>query len=68
MSITLQPSFGVVGTRLDALWSLSGNGDLAISNDPPGARLDAQLAYGFPLGNAILTPYTELTWEEAANA
>ena len=68
LSITLQPSFGVVGTKLDALWSLSGNGDLAINNDPPGARLDAQLAYGFPLGNTILTPYTELSWEEAANA
>ena len=30
--------------------------------------MDAELTYGFPLGNAILTPYTELSWEEAANA
>ena len=65
---TLQPSFGVTGTRLDELWSFSGNSDLAIHNDPPNARLDAELAYGFPLGNnAILTPYTELTWGEAAS-
>ena len=68
LSLTLQPSLGVTDTRLDELWSLSGDGDLAISNDEPGARLDVQLAYGFPLGNAILTPYTELTWAEAANA
>ena len=42
-------------------------GDLAINNHQPGARLDAKLAYGFPLGNALLTPYTEVTWEEAAS-
>ena len=69
LSLTLQPSFGVTGTRLEELWSLSGDGDLAINNDRPNARLDAQLAYGFrPLGNALFTPYTELTWEETANA
>ena len=68
LSFTLQPSFGVTGTRLDELWSLSGNSDLAINNHLPGARLDAQLAYGFrPLGNALLTPYTEVVWAEAAN-
>ena len=69
LSLTLQPSFGVTGTRLEELWSLSGDGDLAINNDRPNARLDAELAYGFrPLGNALFTPYTELTWEETANA
>ena len=67
LSLTLQPSFGVTGTRLEELWSLSGDGDLAVNNDPPGARLDARLAYGFPLGDAILTPYTEVTWAETAN-
>ena len=67
LSLSLQPSFGVTGTRLDELWSLSSNDDLAIHNDHPVAWLDAQLAYGFPLGNAILNPYTELRWEEAAN-
>ena len=68
LSLSLQPSFGVTGTRLDELWSLAGNSDLAIHNDPPNARLDAELAYGFPLGNnAILTPYTELTWGETAS-
>ena len=67
LSLTLQPSFGVTGTKLDALWSLSGNGDLAVNNDPPGARLDARLAYGFPLANAILTPYTEVAWEEGGS-
>ena len=67
LSLTLQPSFGVTGTRLDELWSLSGDGELAISNDRPGARLDAQLAYGFPLGDALLTPYTEVTWEDATS-
>ena len=68
LSLTLQPSFGVTGTRLDELWSLSGNSDLAINNDHPGARLDAELAFGFPLGNkALLTPYTELVWEDAAS-
>ena len=68
LSLTLQPSFGVTGTKLDELWSLSGNSDPAMGNEQPGARLDARLAYGFPFGNAILTPYTELMWEEAANA
>ena len=67
LSLTLHPSFGVTGTKLDELWSLSGNSNLAISNDQPGVRLDAQLAYGFPLGTATLTPYTELTWAETAN-
>ena len=67
LSLTLQPSFGITGTRLAELWSLSGDGDLAINNDQPGARLDAELAYGFPLGDALLTPYTELAWEEAAS-
>ena len=67
LSLTLQPSFGVTGTRLDELWSLSGDGELAINNHQPGARLDAQLAYGFPLGDALLTPYTEVTWEDATS-
>ena len=67
LSLTLQPSFGITDTRLDQLWSLSGTSNLAINNDQPGARLDAELAYGFPLGNALLTPYTEWTWEEATN-
>ena len=67
LSLTLQPSFGVTGTRLDELWSLSGDGELAINNHQPGARLDAQLAYGFPLGDALLTPYTEVAWEDATS-
>ena len=67
LSLTLHPSFGVTGTKLDDLWSLSGNSNLVTSNDQPGVRLDAQLAYGFPLGNATLTPYTELTWAETTN-
>ena len=67
LSLTLQPSFGVTGTRLDELWSLSGDGDPAINNDPPDARLDAKLAYGFPLGDALLTPYTEVTWAEGGS-
>ena len=66
-SLTLQPSFGVTGTRLDELWSLTGDGDPAISNNLPGARLDAQLAYGFRHGNALLTPYTEVVLEETAS-
>ena len=67
LSLTLQPSFGVTGTRLDELWSLSGDGDLANNNDPPGARLDAELAYGVPLGDGLLTPYTEVAWEEGGS-
>ena len=67
LSLTLQPSFGVTGTRLDELWSLSGDGDPVMDNDLPGARLDAELAYGFPLGNALLTPYTEVVLEEGAS-
>ena len=62
-----KPSFGVTGTKLDALWSLSGNGALAVNNDPPAARLDARLAYGFSLGDALLTPYTEMAWEEGGS-
>ena len=67
LTLTLQPSFGVTGTRLDALWSLSGDGALAVNNDPSGARLDARLAYGFPLGDALLSPYTEVAWEEGGS-
>ena len=67
LSLTLQPSLGVTGTRLAELWSLSGDGDLAINSDGPAARLDARLAYGFPLDNALLTPYTEAMWDEAAS-
>ena len=67
LSLTLQPSFGVTATKLEQLWSLSGNGALAVNNDPPAARLDARLAYGFPLANAILTPYTEVAWEEGGS-
>ena len=64
LSLTLQPSFGVTGTRLNELWSLSGDGDPAINNDPPGGRLDAQLAYSFRHHHALFTPYTEAIWEE----
>ena len=67
LSLTLQPSFGATGTRLDELWSLAGNSDLAINNDHPNARLDARLAYGFRHGDALFTPYTEVMWEEAAS-
>ena len=67
LSLSLQPSFGVTGTRLAELWSLSSDGDLAINNHQPDARLDAQLAYGFPLGNVLLTPYTEMAWAEATS-
>ena len=67
LSLTLQPSFGVTGTQLDELWSLSEDGDLAISSDQPSGRLDARLAYGFRHGDALLTPYTEVAWEEAAS-
>ena len=65
LTVSLQPSFGVTGTRLNELWSLSGDGELAINDDPPGARLDAQLAYSFRHHGVLFTPYTELTWEEA---
>ena len=64
LSLALEPSFGVTGTRLDELWSLSGEGDLAINNDPPGARLDARLAYGFRHGDV---PYTEMVLEEGGS-
>ena len=67
LSLTLQPAFGVTGTKLDELWSLSGDGDLAISNDRPGGRLDAELAYGFRHGDALFTPYTEVMLEETAS-
>ena len=65
LTVSLQPSFGVTGTRLNELWSLSGDGELAINDNPPGARLDAQLAYSFRHNEALFTPYTELTWEDA---
>ena len=67
LSLSLQPAFGVTGTKLDELWSLSEGSDLAISNDLPSGRLDAELAYGFRLGNALLTPYTEVMLEETAS-
>ena len=67
LSLSLQPAFGVTDTRLDELWSLTWDGDPAMGNDLPGARLDAELAYGFRHGDALLTPYTEVAWEEAAS-
>ena len=67
LSLTLQPAFGVTGTRLNELWSLSGDGDPAMSNDLPGGRLDARLSYGFRHGNGLLTPYTEVVLEEVAS-
>ena len=67
LSLTLQPSFGVTGTQLDELWSLSGDGDPAMGNDLPSGRLDAQLAYGFRHGNGLLTPYTEVVLEDATS-
>ena len=67
LSLTLQPAIGVTGTRLDELWSLSGDGDPAMGNDLPGARLDAELAYGFRHGDALFTPYTEVVLEEATS-
>ena len=68
LSLSLQPSVGSPRTQLDDLWSLSGDGDLAIGNDLPGARLDAEVAYGFRRGNALLTPYTEVVLEEDASS
>ncbi|MYF36647.1 MAG: autotransporter outer membrane beta-barrel domain-containing protein [Synechococcus sp. SB0678_bin_12] len=67
LSLTLQPSVGVTRTQLDNLWSLTEGGDLAVGNDLPGARLDAELAYGFRLGNALLTPYTEVALGQDAS-
>ena len=67
LSLTLQPAFGVTGTRLNELWSLSGDGDPAMSNDLPGGRLDARLSYSFRHGNGLLTPYTEVVLEETAS-
>ena len=60
LSLSLQPSVGVSRPRLDDLWSLTEGGDLAVGNDLPGARLDAEVAYGIRRGNALLTPYTQL--------
>ena len=68
LSLSLQPSVGVSRPRLDDLWSLTEGGDLAIGNDLPGARLDAEVAYGFRLGNALLTPYTEVVLEQDASS
>ena len=68
LSLSLQPSVGVSRPRLDALWSLTEGGDLAVGNDLPGARLDAEVAYGFRLGNALLTPYTEVVLEQDASS
>ncbi|KKZ12194.1 MAG: hypothetical protein TE42_05345, partial [Candidatus Synechococcus spongiarum SP3] len=68
LSLSLQPSIGVTRTRLDALWSISGEGDLAISNRLTGARLHGELAYGFRRGNAVLTPYSEVVLDETASS
>ena len=68
LSLTLQPSIGVTRTQLDALWSLSEDVDLAMGNDLPGARFNAELAYGFRTGNhAVLTPYTEVVLGQDAS-
>ena len=68
LSLTLQPSIGVTRTQLDDLWSLSDDVDLAMGNDLPGARLNAEVAYGFRLGkDVLLTPYTEVVLGQDAS-
>lgn len=68
LSLALQPSIGVTRTQLDALWSLSDDVDLAMGNDLPGARLNAEVAYGFRLGeDVLLTPYTEVALGQDAS-
>ena len=68
LSLALQPSIGVTRTQLDDLWSLSDDVDLAMGNHLPGARLNAEVAYGFRLGeDVLLTPYTEVVLGQDAS-
>ena len=69
LSLALEPSIGVTSTRLADLWFLTDHGDLAISNDLPGARLNAELGYGFRLGSlALITPYSEISFADGGSS
>ena len=60
ISLSLAPSWGVVSSRTEALWSRPGAA-LPLTGDEPalGGRLSAELGYGVGVtgGRGVLTPY-----------
>ena len=68
LSASLQPSFGLAGSRLHLSDLFSYNSDLeafALSDQTPTAYLNARLSYGFrPHNHTLLTPYTNLHFSQ----
>ncbi|MXZ82169.1 MAG: hypothetical protein F4Z10_00430 [Synechococcus sp. SB0666_bin_14] len=73
LSLALQPSFGQANASLAGLEGLvdawdryNDLTDLDLGATPLTARFHAEVAYGIPTGNALLTPYTQLDMSDTS--
>ena len=64
LSVVLETSLGDTASTLAQLWSME---DLALSlpGKATGAALRAEVGYGFPMGSALLTPYSDVSLSDA---
>ena len=68
LMMSLEPSFGISNPQLlPDLWQVT-TSNPATTTAAPTARLNAKLAYGFPRGAGLLTPYTKLSFSAHANS
>ena len=64
LSAVLETSLGETASTLARLWSME-DVELSLGSEPTGAALRAEVAYGFPLGSALLTPYSDVSLSDA---
>ena len=71
LSLSLHPSFGQSNSTLLPLFEdgflLNDDLELSLSSQPLTAQLQAELAYGFRTGDALLTPYTDASLAHSSN-
>ena len=68
LMMSLEPSLGISNPQLlPDLWSVTTSNDLAITTEVPTARLNAEVAYGFPTSDGLLTPYTAVSFSKTTN-
>ena len=67
LSLSLQPSFGITSSFLNNLDTFNTTALHNTTNQPLTARLNAELGYGFRIPDALLTPYTDLSFSHSSN-
>ena len=71
LSVVLEPSVGETTSTLAGLWSLEDvevalGGEVA--REGKGAALRAEVAYGFPVGSGLVTPYSDISLTEGGSS